>query len=152
MDKGYDIEAMLERQREIAAEMERLAKEKEELDVAVRVLQRFAISDKSNEPKLGPPRPEGTPTLFKMTESVVRKAQEGGKEGLTAKEIVEEIGREFWPGVQPPQILPQIYQFAKKKRIAKTSDGIFQAAPRDDADESPGLRMAALEFKGLPNE
>jgi hypothetical protein len=145
MDKGYDIEAMLERQREIAAEMERLANEKEELDVAVRVLQRYVISETSTEPKLGPPRPEGTPTLFEMTKFVVRNAQLSGKDGLNAKEIVEEIRRAYWPGVKPVQILPQIYQFAKKGRMRKTSDGLFQNpetpgdVSRSDSDTNSGL-------------
>lgn len=126
MDSGYDVEALLERHREITKEIDRLVKERDELDLAVRVLKRFAISREASEPKLGPPRPEGTPTLFEMTEKVLREArQDSSLLGLTAREIVEEIGRQYWPGVQSAQMLPQIYQFAKKGRLLKTPDGIF---------------------------
>ena len=126
MDKGYDIEALLDRHREITKEIDRLVRERDELDLAVRVLKRFAISPESSETKLGPPRPQGAPTLFEMTVSVIEAARMlEGKDGLTAREIVDEIGKDFWPGVQPTQILPQIYQFAKKGRLAK-ADGLFR--------------------------
>ena len=81
---------------------------------------------KKPSPSLGPPRPEGTPPLFDMTETVIHDAIAGGKSGLRGREIVDEIGKKFWPGVQGRQILPPIYAFAKKGRLHKTKDGVFK--------------------------
>jgi len=122
-----DLQKILVRQREIAAQMEKLRAEAEELETAVKVFKRFAgPEDKPEGPKLGPPRPEDIPSLFEMTESVIRDAMGGGKPGLTGKEIVAAIGRRYWPGVNGPQILPSIYKFAKEDRLTKTNNGVFK--------------------------
>jgi hypothetical protein len=129
MVKALDIETILARRREIAAEMERLHTEDNELEIAVRVVQRFGDGPaKGNgaENKLGPPRPENTPPLFEMTENVLRGAIEAGKPGLKGQEIVAHIGKTYWPGVVARQILPPIYGFAKKGRLHKNKDGIFK--------------------------
>jgi hypothetical protein len=127
------IEAILARRTEIAAEIERLRAEDIELEIAVRVLSRFdGPKAKANgvgtEPRtdgLGPVRPKGTPTLFEMTETVLRDAVAAGKPGLTGSQIVEEIAKKYWPGLQKQQVLPPIYGFVSKKRLRKTDTGIF---------------------------
>jgi hypothetical protein len=119
-----DLKTIEGRQREIATEMERLRAEAEELDIAVRVLKRFAGGNGEGA-KLGPPRPENTPPLFDMAASVIRDAIEAGKPGLTAQEIVAGIGKRYWPGVKAQQILPPIYGFSKRGRLRKNAKGVF---------------------------
>jgi hypothetical protein len=125
-----EMEAILARRKEIAAEIERLRAEEDELDVAIKVLKRFGkiakIGNGHAAPKLGPARPEGTPSLFDMVETVLLDAIANGKPGLSGQEIVTAIGRKYWPGVQGRQILPPIYGFAKKDRIHKSKNGIFR--------------------------
>ena len=112
--------------------MERLRVEDSELEIAIRVLNRYAspktaaMNGAEPSPSLGPPRPEGTPTLFDMAEAVILDAIAGGKSGLRGQELVNGIGKKFWPGVQGRQILPPIYAFAKKGRLHKTKDGVFK--------------------------
>jgi len=130
MVKSLDIDAILARRQEIAAEMERLRTEDSELEIAVRVAQRFGGSGSTaangSDNKLGPPRPENTPPLFEMAENVLESAISAGKPGLKGKEIVAHIGKAYWPGVRAEQILPPIYGFAKKGRLQKNKDGFFR--------------------------
>jgi hypothetical protein len=132
MPNEPEIDAVLARRQEIAAQIEQLRAEDAELEVAIRVLKRFSKIAKTGNgqasltPKLGPPRPDGTPPLFDMVEKVLLDAISSGKPGLRGQEIVTEIGRKYWPGVQGRQILPPIYQFAKNDRIHKSKDGVFR--------------------------
>ena len=136
MIKTLDTEAILNRRREIAAEMDRLRTEDSELEIAIRVAERFSGGGESQagngaRPKLGPPRPENTPPLFEMADVVLCDAIRSGKPGLRGREIVEAIGKTYWPGVQPEQILPLIYGFAKKGRLFKNRDGIFKPVEKE---------------------
>ena len=132
METELGISAILARRKEISAEMERLRVEDGDLEIAIRIFNRYASSKAAEmngagqSTSLGPPRPEGIPPLFNMTETVIRDAVAGGKSGLRGQEIVYEIGKKFWPGVQGRQILPPIYAFAKKGRLHKTKDGVFK--------------------------
>lgn len=124
-----EIEAIQARQREIQDEITRLQQEAEELLVAQRVFRRFSSLKGEPESKLGPSRPKGTPTLFEMVKQVINKAGSG----LSGREIVEEIGKDFWPGVQGPQILPSVYGFAKHDRLKKTKAGRFFTVKKNEA-------------------
>jgi len=126
-----DLKGIQERRRQIAEEVARLQAEDKELEIALRVFGRYASSSEAAvnglaQGRLGPSRPEDTPSLFEMTNTVIRMAIHAGKPGLTAREIVTEIGKRYWPGVQPAQILPPIYGFIKKGRLRKSANGIFK--------------------------
>jgi hypothetical protein len=62
-----------------------------------------------------------------MIDMILKSSEREGKSGLTANEIVEQIGSRYWPGVAGPQILPVIYQFARQGRICKISAGKFKS-------------------------
>lgn len=126
--KPIDISAIERRHEEVLAQIEDLREEAEKLEAALEVIREFATPDEPSAPKLGPARPEGIPSLYVMTATVVREA---GDKGLKAREIVDEISKRFWPGVQPQQILPQVYKFVKNGRLRKTGERIF--APKDEA-------------------
>ena len=133
MDQTLDIDAIVARRSEIAAEIERLHTEDGELEIAIRVIRRFGKEGRTNgtgvvPSKLGPPRPENTPSLIEMTETVLRDAIAAGSPGLKGLEIVAEIGKMYWPGVQGRQILPPIYKFVKSQRLQKDEQGIFSLA------------------------
>ncbi|WP_333825745.1 hypothetical protein [Pinisolibacter sp.] len=93
----------------------------------------FALSvpKRQSKSKLGPARPEGTPSNFEMAKMVLISAERDGKAGLTAAELVSEIGRRYWPGLQPQQILPMMYQYAKHGRLNKGDDGLFRLPKRE---------------------
>lgn len=123
-----EIDAIQDRQREIQDEITRLQQEADELLVGLRVIRRFSPSKGEPDSKLGPPRPKGTPTLFEMVETVISKVDGG----LIGREIVEEVGKNFWPGVQGPQILPSVYGFAKRGRLKKTKTGRFFTVKKNE--------------------
>ena len=144
MSKDFDISAIRERMAQNRKEATKLAdklsvldQEHSEMETALRVLERFGASltasgvhedaaDRMDHGKLGPRRPEGTPTLHEMTVEVLRDAISKGKPGLPIKDIVTEIGNKYWPGVQPEQVTAPIYSFVKKGRLKKTEGGIFK--------------------------
>jgi hypothetical protein len=129
MKTESELDGILQRRKEIAAEIDKLKAEDGELEVALRVLGRFGKAipaTDSRSGKLGPPRPAGVPSLFEMTDIVIKDAIKAGKSGLKGREIVAEIGKRYWPGVQPQQILPPIYSFVKNKRLKKGDNGIFK--------------------------
>jgi hypothetical protein len=118
------IDSIERRRQEIAAEIAKLQAEADELDITLRVLKRFSPDGSSKaEPRLGPPRPAGTPTTFEMVSMVLTSAEKEGNDGLTAGEIVNAIRTRYWPDVTGPQILPSIYRFIKQKRFHKTAGG-----------------------------
>jgi hypothetical protein len=119
-DEVQKIEA---RKKEIAQGMAAFERELKELDIALAVLGRLNPKppDKPRDPLMAP-RPEGIPTTFEMVEIVLEDAEKAGRDGLTGKELVEEIGKKFWPGVKAPQILPIIYGFVPD-RLHKTPTG-----------------------------
>jgi hypothetical protein len=116
------VDARLE---EIARQMAVLQKEADELTTWKRVNERFAnggATASATSSSKGKPRPNGIPNNFEMVEAVLATAGEG----LTAAELVKAIEARFWPGLVGDQILPSIYQFAKKKRLKKNLSGKFK--------------------------
>src|SRR4051812_11337791 len=104
-----EIDKIALREEEIAKLIEALQKEADELAVARKVIARFSPAPQAvPEGSLGPPRPEGVPSTFEMTEAVLESAEKAGKDGLTAKELVEAIRDRYWPGLNAPQVLPTI--------------------------------------------
>jgi hypothetical protein len=140
------------RRREIGEEIARLQKEGEELDIVLRVLERMATTEKPDAIAMAglvgesshttidelSGRPGGTPTNFEMAELVLLGAEKEGRDGLTANELVEEIKRRYWPGLVGKQILPSIYQFAKKGRLRKTASGKFKRIKKQEGSEAAG--------------
>ena len=133
MGNQLDSQAIETRLHEIRETISALQEEADELEVALRVFEQFSApksppkESKGGKLKLGPARPRGIPTNFEMTEMVLKASEREGKNGLTANEIVEQIGSRYWPGVMGAQILPVIYHFAKKGRIRKTAAGKFKS-------------------------
>jgi hypothetical protein len=131
-----ELEKIAEREKEIAKQISELQKEAGELSVARKVLARFSnkrsiprvqLNSRPNGvPKLGPPRPEGAPTTFEMTEGVLADAEKAGKDGLTGREVVDAIRDKYWPGLNSGQVLPIIYGFVKAERLGKSASGKFK--------------------------
>jgi hypothetical protein len=146
MGHQLDSQAIENRLREIREAISTLQGEADELAVALRVFERFSPSEssskkkKGDKPKLGPARPKGIPTNFEMTEMILKGSEREGKNGLTANEIVEQIGSRYWPGVTGAQILPVIYHFAKQGRIRKTAGGKFKCLHK--SNEGPDAAAA----------
>lgn len=156
MKSEFDIEAVKARKKEIAQAIETLQQESHELDVAMAVFRRFSpaiVRDASSDDdsKLGPPRPAGVPTLFEMAYTVISDAEQRGRKGLTGKEVVKHIAKQYWPGLQGPQITPSLYGFAKKGRLRKTSDGLFQTVRTKEAPTEQSESASRPENSGTAN-
>lgn len=122
-----ELDKITLREKEIAKLIEALQKEADELAVARKVIARFTPAPATvADGALGPSRPEGIPSTFDMAESVLEKAEAAGKDGLTAKELVEAIRDRFWPGLVAAQVMPTIYGFVKANRLRKTPGGKFK--------------------------
>jgi hypothetical protein len=126
---SLDIENLRSRQKRLIDEIAQRQKELDEIDIALRVFDRY--SDKppdkgktSAGSKNGlPPRPKGTPSTFEMVNLILASAEKEGKEGLTSRELMDQIRAKYWPGVQNRQILPSIFGFAKdNKRLIRDGD------------------------------
>jgi hypothetical protein len=145
MGHPSDSLAIEKRLKEISETISSLQAEADELNVALRVFEKYfqqGPSKKRNaatfdaSAKMGPPRPSGIPTNFEMTEMVIKSAEKEGKNGLTASEIVEQIGKRYWPGIVGAQILPMIYKFAKEGRLRKTPNGKFKSVRNNEGSHS----------------
>jgi hypothetical protein len=121
-----ELDKIALREKEIAKLIEALQREADELAVARKVIARFSPSPPGEEVTLGPARPEGLPSTFEMTETVLAEAEKAGRDGLTSKELIEAIGAKYWPGLKSAQVLPTIYGFVKNKRLRKTPGGKFK--------------------------
>jgi hypothetical protein len=130
------IERIESRRRKIGDEIERLEREMDELDTAlkvIRLIEAEAKADASSQegkapetaepPKLGPPRPSGAPTNFEMVDMILASAEKEGKDGLTVPEIIVAIRSRYWPGLADVQVSSSIYKFAKDGRFKKTASG-----------------------------
>lgn len=138
MGHQLNSQAIEKRLQEIREAISVLQGEADELAVALRVFERFSApetlekKDNAGLPKLGPPRPPGIPSTFEMTEMVLKSSEREGKNGLTANEIVEQIGKRYWPNIVGAQILPTIYKLAKDGRIRRTSSGKFKSVHKNN--------------------
>ena len=135
---AVNSQAIERRLQEIRETISALQVEADELAVALRVFERYSTpellekKDNIDIPKLGPPRPPGIPSTYEMTDMVLKSSERDGKNGLSANEIVEQIGKRYWPGVVGAQILPTIYKLAKDGRIRKTSSGKFKSVHKNN--------------------
>lgn len=128
------------RKRKLAEEMDRLDQEMEKLNTAVEVILSLEREDRdggadapeAKEPqtaadeavtKLGPPRPNGCPTNFEMVDAILASAEKEGKDGLRVPDVIEEMRRRYWPGLQDVQVSAPIYAFVRKGRFRKTASG-----------------------------
>ena len=121
--RDIQLDRIQVRKREIADEINRLQKEAEELDIAERVFNRLSRPPGKKPPvtprqhkrqaKLGPARPADLPSNFEMVNMILKSSEREGTDGITANEIVEQMGKRYWPGVKGPQVLSFIYKFAK---------------------------------------
>lgn len=116
-------------------EIAKLQEEVAEIDLALRVYDRYAEKqppeqEDAESPGLAP-RPPGTPTTFQMVNMILAGAEKDGREGLTSRELLDEIAKKYWPGVHRSQILPSIFGFGKVGRIRRIDDKWYRAAPQD---------------------
>jgi hypothetical protein len=126
---NLDIENLRARQKRLNEEIAQRQKELEEIEIALRVFDKYAdkapdkgkAKGKATKPGL-PPRPKGTPSTFDMVNLILASAEKGGKGPLTSRELMDEIRANYWPGVQNKQILPSIFGFAKAKRLIRDGD------------------------------
>ncbi|ADP72472.1 hypothetical protein Rvan_3279 [Rhodomicrobium vannielii ATCC 17100] len=129
---------LAETERDISVLQERAVKYRDAIaamEAVLGLLEDQGSNQSDTQTKLGPPRPSGAPTNFEMARLVLLSAQKEGKAGLTAAELVDEIGRRYWPGVQAPQIMPTMYQLAKNGRLIKGDDGVFRFPETNETGE-----------------
>jgi len=126
---SLDIENLRSRQKRLIDEIAQRQKELDEIDIALRVFDRYSDKppDKGKASGGGksdlPPRPKGTPSTFDMVNLILASAEKEGKDGLTSRELLDQIRAKYWPGVQNRQILPSIFGFAKdNKRLIRDGD------------------------------
>lgn len=112
-----------------------LRKEEEELEITARVLGRLAsgapaingrgsvsngrVKSGLSIPKNGAKRPSGIPTTRQMISTLLTEAETAGKEGLTGREIVEQIHARWWKGVGWNQALPDALRMVKNNELIR---------------------------------
>ena len=145
------ITGMEQRLAEIARETNALNEERRQIESALEVARRYIDGPtmralrspesvatpkrvrrrRPSPQEQGTPRPNGIPSIWDMTEEVLK-----GAEGLELQmaEIVDAIRDRWWPGVHQRQIAPTIYRFAREDdgRLARTSESTF-TFPRESA-------------------
>lgn len=83
------------------------------------------------------PRPEGIPTTFGMIRDVLEE-----KPGLTAREVVAEMAKRWWPGLQFKTIGPDISTAVSKGRVNRDADGVLTLTERGRNLVSTDARVA----------
>ncbi|MDR3494926.1 MAG: hypothetical protein P4L82_10005 [Ancalomicrobiaceae bacterium] len=136
-------DSIANRLKEIEAQLEELQREANDLAIALRVLNQFerhpgpdtaaAVTVLDKAAKLGPARPKDIPSNFEMARLVLAEARKAGKKGLSASELIDAIGEQYWPGVKPAQISSFLYAFAKRGRLQKGKDGLFRLPKTNEA-------------------
>ena len=124
-----------ERQGEIAKEIARLQEELNEIEIALRVINRVPTdSHKPRKietqeapadgvPKLGPLRPSGCPSNFDMVDMILAGAEKEGKDGQTVSEVISEMRKRYWPGLKDAQVSAPIYAFVRNGRFRRLDKG-----------------------------
>lgn len=99
-------------------------------------------------------KPEGTPSLFEMTEIILAEQEQGGRNELEGSFIMNQIQARWWPEARTNSVLPSLWRFAKQGRLVKNgsrysrvkatepSDASAQdgsVGPEDDHQSSAGL-------------
>lgn len=146
--RRHEIEQQLDRIRSrIAALMEEakpLEDEIKELDMAGRVVARLTGAEwpplgegDAKEPKASATgRPEGIPSTPEMVMTILTE-DAGFSDGMTPKDIQDEIAKRWWPDVKSELVGPTIWRMWKQKRLVRTADGRYDlprenAAPREE--------------------
>ena len=138
----HDRRAEIASERErLQAEIDRLAKEEAELDVAERVIRnleaRSAFGDAHKEieamasGQLGK-KPTDIPTVPEMIVKVFE--QTGAPDGLSPKEITEYIRMTWWPGASAAEVSPIAWRMAKRGQLQK--EGSIYRLPKVTATAS----------------
>lgn len=84
------------------------------------------------------PRPPDIPTNFEMICAVLEEAGP-----LTARAIVAEVARRWWPGMDPEAVRPSIHGFVGQGRLVKYEGGLF-GLPVSPISRKP-LMVTAME-------
>jgi hypothetical protein len=139
-----------ERRGEIAKEIARLQEELNEMEIALRVINRVPTdSHKPRKietqeapadgvPKLGPLRPSGCPSNYEMMELILASAEKEGKDGLTASEIISEMRKRYWPGLKDAQVSAPIYAFVRKGRFRRLEKGRISRWTKNEEGSTAG--------------
>ena len=156
-----EVEQIEARQRAIAEEMARLQEEASELEIALRVFRRLrpvSTATTKAQPiaplgefiptKLGPPRPNGAPTNFEMVDMILSSAEKEGKDGLTIGELISEMRKRYWPGLNDIQVSASIYAFVKSGRLTKPGDGKFRRVKKNEAPVASAIGASKISDEG----
>jgi len=134
-----------------------LKQELNELDVAVRVCERF--HDRPDFADLLPlatdttdgeqRKPTGIPTMADMILAVLQNAEAANEGPLEPKDIVARIRQRWWPDAPNSSVGPTAWRMWKDKRLDKT--GAAYSTPKDEAPggASPGASAEERPFGEL---
>lgn len=119
-------EELRARHKRMLDDIERRQKDADALGEFIRSIERFVEKPPDKEEPKGRkrptvPRPEGIPTTFEMVEMILKSAEREGKDGLTSRELMDQIRAKYWPGVRNGQILPSIFGY-RNKRLLREGD------------------------------
>ena len=64
----------------------------------------------------GTPHPGDAPSIWDMVYQILSEVRTKRPEGLTGREIVEEVNKRWWPGVSQNTVLSKLYKFEKNRR------------------------------------
>lgn len=129
----HTLEARIKR---IDAEVDKLQSERDEIVTALRVLNRYVVTNAPNVATTGggtaisgKPRPDNIPTVWEMVDECLSNAE---GHTLDVTEIVARIETRWWPGLIRSQIAPSIYKFAKEGRLVLKDRGVFSLPPKEN--------------------
>ena len=122
----------------IAREKDDLDREASAIDTTLETLAKVygvEVEGDDVKPKQGvSTKPENTPTMFGMVETVLLEHALWGDDFLEGQVIYDEIRKRWWPDAPRNSVIPSLYRFEKEGRLVKlgTKYGLPQT------NEAPG--------------
>jgi hypothetical protein len=138
-----------------------LTQEEKELEVTLRVVERFdnrpsfddLLAQAPQEVRAPPPslvvhgKPENAPTMPNMIEEVLRRQVLFGLPGLKPKEITDKIRELWWPEAPTTSVSPIAWRMWRDGRLVKTDD--VYSVPNE---ETPAGETAGASERGVSQD
>jgi hypothetical protein len=163
MARTVSLKDVIQRRKEIAAEIAQLQAEDAELEVAARALERLLgqaetpigaafvkAAPLTVTERPTPQKPDDIPTMPQMITLALKDAVANGKSGLGPAEITSFIKKTWWPEVDINKVGPIAWRMWQRKELTKR--GSKYSLKNETPSGGEGASKVTGEVSASPNE